>query len=116
MSPALKHSLKKRTERSLKQPLDVLVSSEENTGVTQWHEVLSKTVRTQRIPSHLCGGEEDVVRYVANSAGYDAQSHSGEYIGVVSLSGVEAPPISQRHLAERTPAGEDAPPLIKKIT
>lgn len=65
---------------------------------------------------HKCGenlscGEEDVVRYVAHSAGYDSQSNSGEDIGVVALSWVEGASIRQCHFVEWTSAGKDAPAL-----
>lgn len=63
---------------------------------------------------YLCCGEEDVIRYVAHSAGHDTQSDPGEDVGVVSLPGVEGASISQRHLVEWTSAGEDTSALIKK--
>ena len=62
---------------------------------------------------YLCCGEEDVVRYVAHSTSNNAQSDSGEDVGVVSLAGDEAAPVSQRHFVERTATGEDAPALKK---
>lgn len=62
---------------------------------------------------YLRCGEEDVVRYVAYSAGYDTQSDSREDVGVVSLAGVEGAAVSQRHLVERTSTGENAPALKK---
>lgn len=65
-------------------------------------------------PLYLCSGEEDVVRYVAHSAGDNTQSHSREYISVVPLPGKEGASVGQRHLLERTPAGKDASPLIKE--
>lgn len=61
---------------------------------------------------YLCCGEEDVIRYVAHSAGYNPQSNSREDIGVVSLPGVEGAPINQRHLVEGASTSKDAPTLI----
>lgn len=61
--------------------------------------------------THLCCGEEDVIGYVAHTTGYNTQSDSREDVGVVSLPGVEGTSISQRHLVERAPAGEDASAL-----
>lgn len=62
--------------------------------------------------AYLCCGEEDVIRYVAHSTGYNSQSDSREDISVVSLPGVEGTSISQRHLVERTSTSKDAPALI----
>lgn len=61
---------------------------------------------------YLCCGEEDVIRYVSYSAGYDTQSNSREDVGIVSLSGVEGASVSQHHLIKRTSTGKDAPALV----
>lgn len=64
--------------------------------------------------TYLCGGEENVIRYVADSAGYNAQSDSREDVGIVTLSGVEGAPICQRHLIKGTSTSKDAPALVKE--
>lgn len=64
------------------------------------------------VNKYLCCGEEDIIRYVAHSTGYNTQSNSREDVGVVSLAGVERASISQHHLVKRTSAGKDAPALI----
>lgn len=62
--------------------------------------------------TYLCCGEEDVIRYVAHSTGYNTQSNSREDVSVVSLPGVKGTSISQRHFVEWTPTSEDAPALL----
>lgn len=51
---------------------------------------------------------------MAHSAGYNTQSHSREYISVVSLPGKEGASVGEWHLLERAPAGKDASALIKE--
>lgn len=63
---------------------------------------------------YLCSGEENVIRYVADSAGYNAQSDSRKDVGIVTLSGVEGASICQRHLMKGTSTSKDAPTLVKE--
>lgn len=63
---------------------------------------------------YFCCSEEDFLGDVSDAAGGDAQAHSGENVGVVSLAGIERPPIRQRDAVERAAAGEDAPPLQRR--
>lgn len=48
---------------------------------------------------------------MAHTAGYDAQSHSREDVGVVSLAGVKGPAVRQHHLIKGTSTGKNAPAL-----
>lgn len=60
---------------------------------------------------YLCCGEEDVLADVSHGAGGHPQADTREDVGVVSLAGVEGPPIRQRDRVERAAAGEDASTL-----
>lgn len=60
---------------------------------------------------HLCCGQENIVRYVAHATGYNAQGHSREDVGVVSLAGVKGPAVGQHHLIKGTSTGKNAPAL-----
>lgn len=48
---------------------------------------------------------------MAHTTGYDAQSHSREDVGVVSLAGVKGPAVRQHHLIKGTSTGKNAPAL-----
>lgn len=48
---------------------------------------------------------------MAHATGYNAQSHPGEDVGVVSLAGVEGATIRQSHLVKRTSTGKNAAAL-----
>lgn len=61
---------------------------------------------------YLCSGEEDIIRYVAHSTGYNTQSNSWEDVGVVALPREEGASISQHHLVKGTTTGKDAPTLM----
>lgn len=61
--------------------------------------------------SYLCCREEDFLGDVSDGAGSDTQAHTGEDVGVVSLTRVERPPIRQCDGVERAATGEDAPTL-----
>lgn len=61
---------------------------------------------------HLCCGQENIIRYVAHATGDNAQSHSGEDVGVVSLAGVEGTAVRQYHLIKWTSTGKNAPALV----
>lgn len=64
-----------------------------------------------RSSTGLCCTEEDFLCYVSDGAGSDTQAHPREDVGIVSLTGMEGPPVRQRDGVERAPAGEDAPTL-----
>lgn len=49
---------------------------------------------------------------MAHTTGHDAQSHSREHVGVVSLAGVKGPTVRQHHLIKGTPTGKNAPALM----
>lgn len=61
--------------------------------------------------AYLCCSEEDVLADVSHGAGCHPQADAREDVGVVSLAGVEGPPIRQRDWVERAAAGEDASAL-----
>lgn len=61
--------------------------------------------------AHLCCSEEDVLADVSHGAGSHPQADAREDVGVVSLAGVEGPPIRQRDWVKRAATGEDASTL-----
>lgn len=56
---------------------------------------------------YLCCQEEDLVWDVPDPTSDDAQSHSGEHVGVVALPRNEGPAIFQGHAFKRTSTGKD---------
>ena len=60
---------------------------------------------------YLCCSEEDFLSNMSDGTSSDTQAHSGEDVGVVSLTGVELPPIRQGEGVEWAATGKDAPPL-----
>ena len=63
---------------------------------------------------HLCGGQEDVIWYVAHAGGDDTQGHAREDVGVVPLTWEEAAPVGQCHLVKWAATGEDTPSLTEE--
>ena len=80
-------------------------------------QLLLSTVATfysckhERTTTHLCSGEEHVIRYVAHTTGNNAQSHPREHIGIVTLARIEGATIRQCHLIEGAPTSKDSPAL-----
>lgn len=60
---------------------------------------------------YLCCSEEDFLSNVSDGAGGDTQAHTGEDVGIVSLTREERPPIRQGDGVKWAATGKDAPPL-----
>lgn len=56
---------------------------------------------------YLCRQEEDLIWDVPDPASNDAQSHSREHVGIVSLPRNEGPAIFQSHAFKGTSTGKD---------
>lgn len=65
--------------------------------------------------SYFCRSEEDFLSNVSDGAGRDTQAHTGEDVGIVSLTRVERPPIRQCDGVKRAATGKDAPTLQHNV-
>ena len=64
---------------------------------------------------YLCCSKEYFFSDTSDGASGDAEAHTREDVGVVSLTGVECPPIRQGDRVKWTATGKDAPPLQHKV-